>query len=46
MTTPTGNRETPEVKIAERILFHVSDNREVAMWMDNLKRKEKTLLQG
>ena len=29
------------VKIAERILFHVSDNREVAMWMDNLKRRKK-----
>ena len=29
------------VKIAERILFHVSDNREVAMWMDNLKRRKE-----
>ena len=29
------------MKIAERILFHVSDNREVAMWMDNLKRRKE-----
>ena len=29
------------VKIAERILFHVSGNKEVAMWMDNLKRRKE-----
>ena len=29
------------VKIAERILVHVSGNREVAMWMDNLKRRKE-----
>ena len=29
------------VKIAERILVYVSGNREVAMWMDNLKRRKE-----
>lgn len=29
------------VKIAERILVHVSGNREVAMWVDNLKRRKE-----
>lgn len=29
------------MKIAERILVHVSGNREVAMWMDNLKRRKE-----
>lgn len=29
------------VKIAERILVHVLGNREVAMWMDNLKRRKE-----